>query len=197
MRLDSCKRMAGTLLLVGLYASLTPQLARAGTEPFLGQISWVAFNFAPQGWAPCQGQLLPINQNVPLFSLLGTTFGGDGVTTFALPDLRGRAPIHVSPQYGLGEQGGAETHTLSGNELPPHVHTFNVDPREATSAEPGPLLYPAKTSQGTSAYGSTANSSMPAAAIGTQGGGQPHENMKPFIAMTCIIALQGIYPVRD
>ena len=180
---------AALLLLIGYLA---PQNALA-TTPFLGEIRWVAFGFAPKGWALCNGQLLPINQNQALFSLLGTTFGGNGVTTFALPDLRSRAPIHVSPGYVLGSAGGEENHTLTLAELPPHTHALKADPREGTAAAPTGN-YPAKTSGGTSAYGSSVTGSLASDSIGATGGSQPHGNMKPYIILNCIIATQGIFP---
>jgi microcystin-dependent protein len=182
-------------LLLLLAGSLVPQQANA-TTPFLGEIRWVSFGFAPKGWAQCNGQLLPINQNQALFALLGTTFGGDGRTTFALPDMRSRAPIHVSPDYNLGSRGGEERHVLTFAELPSHTHAVNVDPREGTSAVPTGN-YPAKTSAGASAYGSTPSTTMATGSISNAGGGQAHENMKPFIALNCIIALQGIFPSQN
>jgi microcystin-dependent protein len=178
------------LLLVGVCSSQP-----VSADPFIGEIRWVSFGFAPRGWASCNGQFLPINQNQALFALLGTTFGGNGQTTFALPDMRSRAPIHVSPEFSLGGSGGEESHVLTMSELSSHTHDIKVDPKEGTSALPT-NNYPAKSSGGTSAYGSTPNAAMIAGAVAVQGG-QPHENMKPFITLNCIIALQGIFPSQN
>lgn len=184
--------------LLGLTGVLVSQQVRA-YEPFLGEIRWVTFNFAPKNWALCNGQYLSINQNQALFSLLGTTYGGNGTTTFALPDLRGRGPIHVGGGHVIGAQVGAETHTLTHAEMPSDTHALQVDSREATASAPTTTRYLAKTSTGTSAYGSTSSpgAALSASAISTVGGNQPHENMKPFIAMTCIISLQGIFPSQN
>lgn len=181
-------------MILFLLGSFIPQCAWA--MPFIGEIRWVSFGFAPRNWAQCNGQILPIVQNTALFSLLGTTYGGNGVTTFALPDMRSRAPIHVSPDYTLGEYGGEESHALTLAELPGHTHDVKVDSKEGTSVTPAGS-YPAKTSGGTSAYGSTSSATMAASSIANAGGGQPHENMKPFVTLNCIIALQGIFPSRD
>lgn len=191
------RRLASAVWLGMLGTALAPFNAAASNEPYLGEISWVAFNFAPKNWALCNGQLLPINQNQALFSLLGTTYGGNGQTTFALPDLRGRAPIHVGQGHSLGEMAGASTHTLSIAELPTHTHVVNVDAKEATVAVPGTSTVPAKTSAGTSAYGATATTTLRATAVTSLGGSQPHDNMKPHIAMTCIISLTGVFPSRN
>lgn len=200
MKFLQTKRLLGTVLLGVLGCTVAPlnALATAAT-PYLGEISWVAFSYAPQGWAQCNGQFLPINQNQALFSLLGTTYGGDGVTTFRLPNLQGRGPIHVGNGHVLGEMAGEENHTLTVNELPSHTHLVAVDPKEATLATPDTTTTAlAKTSSGSSAYATTSNATMAAAAVGTSvGGGQPHTNMKPYIALNCIIALQGIFPSQN
>lgn len=191
-------RLSCAVWLGMLGTVLAPPNAAATTSPYLGEISWVAFNFAPKNWALCNGQLLSISQNQALFSLLGTTYGGNGQTTFALPDLRGRAPIHVGQGHTLGEIGGAQTHTLNTAEMPTHTHTVAVDPKEATVATPGNTTFLAKTSAGTSAYATTTTpTSLAASAVTSQGGNQPHENMKPHIPMTCIISLTGIFPSRN
>jgi microcystin-dependent protein len=182
-------------LLLFLVSFTAPQRALAFT-PFIGEIRWVAFNFAPKGWAQCNGQLLPINQNPALFSLLGTTFGGNGLTTFALPDMRSRAPIHVSPNYTLGGIGGEESHTLTLAEIPAHTHTVTADPREGTAAGPTGNS-PAKTSDGTTAYGSSTTAQMAPGSVTNAGGGQAHQNMKPFITLNCIISLAGIFPSQN
>ena len=161
-------------------------------EPFLSEIRMMSFNFAPKGWAQCSGQLLPINQNQALFSLLGTTFGGDGRVNFGLPDLRGRTPIHVGAGHTLGERGGEQAHTLSIAELPQHVHAVNARATTAnatTSASNGFATAPAAI------YGDPKNLvAMDAAAVANVGGSQAHLNMQPFLTLSFCIALQGIFP---
>ncbi len=163
-------------------------------EPFLAEIRLMSFTFAPRGWAMCNGQLLPINQNQALFSLLGTTFGGDGRVNFALPDLRGRVPIHVGGGHTLGDRGGTQAHTLNIAELPRHTHAFQAAavPGERSAPEPGDL--PA-ASTGTSLYGGPTGlvPMSPGASLAT-GGSQAHPNMQPFLTITACIALQGIFP---
>lgn len=169
-------------------------------EPFLGEIKIVAFNFAPRGWAFCDGQILPINQNQSLYSLLGTMYGGDGRTTFALPDLRGRSPIHVGAADGgtnraLGSKAGEETHTLTGAETPAHTHPLNGTNDLATLNTPGGNV-PARG--GSNFYGDIPPATaMDAAAVSSTGGGQGHENMMPFLVLNFVIALQGIFPPRN
>lgn len=154
----------------------------------------MSFVFAPKGWALCNGQLLPINQNQALFSLLGTTFGGDGRVNFALPDLRGRTPIHVGSAHTLGERGGEQAHTLSIAELPTHVHTANATTSAATTSTPGSGVILAQ-STGSSLYAGASNlQSMSPAAIVNVGGSQAHLNMQPFLTLSFCIALQGIFP---
>jgi microcystin-dependent protein len=162
-------------------------------EPFLSEIRIFSFNFAPKGWALCNGQLLPINQNQALFSLLGTTFGGDGRVNFALPDLRARTPIHVGSGHTLGERGGQESHTLSIAELPEHTHAANATSSNASAAAPSSSLGYARS--GSQMYGESANLvSMAAQAVGNVGGNQAHLNMQPFLTVSFCIALQGIFP---
>lgn len=162
-------------------------------EPFLSEIRLMSFGFAPRGWATCDGQLLPINQNQALFSLLGTTFGGDGRVNFALPDLRGRTPIHVGSGHTLGERGGEQAHTLSIAEIPTHTHVANATSSNATSAAPSNSLGYARSA--TLMYGSpTSLVSMSPLAIGNVGGSQAHLNMQPFLTLNFCIALQGIFP---
>jgi microcystin-dependent protein len=163
-------------------------------EPFLSEIRIMSFNFAPKGWAQCNGQLLPINQNQPLFSLLGTTYGGDGRVNFALPDLRGRVPIHMGKSHTLGERGGEQAHTLSIAEIPTHTHVFNgsTNPAVANVAPGGNTL---GQSSGVFLYGAANNlAAMAPDAISNVGGSQAHLNMEPFLALTFCIALQGIFP---
>ncbi len=161
-------------------------------EPFLSEIRIMSFNFAPKGWALCNGQLLPINQNQALFSLLGTTFGGDGRVNFALPDYRGRVPIHVGSSFTLGERGGEEAHTLSISELPTHDHTASCNSAVGTSANPtnGILARAALNTYGAV----TSVAAMAAGTFSSVGGSQAHENRQPFLTLNFSIALQGIFP---
>ena len=162
-------------------------------EPFLSEIRIMSFVFAPKGWALCNGQLLPINQNQALFSLLGTTFGGDGRVNFALPDLRGRTPIHVGGGHTLGERGGEQAHTLSIAELPTHTHVLNGTSNDGNVVVPnGNLL--AKAAPANPYHTSTNLGAMNAASISNVGGSQAHLNMQPFLTLSFCIALQGIFP---
>ena len=161
-------------------------------EPFLSEIRIFSFSFAPQGWAQCNGQLLPINQNQALFSLLGTTYGGNGQTNFALPDLRGRVPMHVGNGLFLGQKAGEETHTLISNEMPLHTHQARASADGPTVTPPTNNFWASNT--GFTPYGKTADTAMSSEAIGNAGGSQPHENRSPFLTLNCCIALQGIFP---
>lgn len=163
-------------------------------EPFLSEIRIFSFGFAPKGWAMCNGQLLPINQNQALFSLLGTTFGGDGRVNFALPDLRGRVPIHVGNGHTLGEKGGEPAHTLSIAEIPTHTHTANATSATATTnVHNNTLLLGQSTAS--QLYTAAANFvAMAPNTLANVGGSQAHLNMQPFLALTFGIALQGIFP---
>ena len=165
-------------------------------EPFLSEIGIMSFVFAPKGWALCNGQLLPINQNQALFSLLGTTFGGNGQTTFALPDLRGQTPIHVGSGHTLGERGGAQAHTLSIAELPTHTHVTNGSSSTADAAVPGGnLLGVVDNTTFGNAYAAATNLvALNAQAVSNVGGSQAHLNMQPFLTLSFCIALQGIFP---
>lgn len=170
------------------------------SEPFLAEIRIVGFNFPPRGWATCDGQLLPINQNQSLYSLLGTTYGGDGRTTFALPDLRGRVPIHVGASDGvtheLGQRSGEETHALTSAEMPQHQHALQAS--SATANVPIPTSNVLAASAPTEQYGaSTDLGAMSGSTIGAVGGGQTHENMQPYLALNFVIALQGLFPSRN
>jgi microcystin-dependent protein len=160
-------------------------------EPFLSEIRIMSFVFAPKGWALCNGQLLPINQNQALFSLLGTTFGGDGRVNFALPDLRARVPIHVGSGHTLGERGGEQAHTLSIAELPTHTHVLNASNTNAATNSPnGGVL--ANT---TAVYHAPSNLvSLNPGSVTNVGGSQAHLNMQPFLTLSFCIALQGIFP---
>jgi microcystin-dependent protein len=161
-------------------------------EPFLSEIRLMSFSFPPKGWALCDGQLLPINQNQALFSLLGTTYGGDGQVNFALPDLRGRVPIHTGDGHTLGERAGEQAHTLSIAELPEHVHVANAASNAASTNVPSNTTY-----LGTQAnvYTPASNlTAMAAASVSNVGGSQAHLNMQPFLTLSFCIALQGIFP---
>jgi microcystin-dependent protein len=166
-------------------------------DPFVGQIMMVAFNFAPKGWALCNGQLLPIAQNTALFSLIGTYYGGDGRTTFALPNLQGRVPIHQgssvgTSNYAIGTSGGVEHVTLLVNNLPAHSHTANCNTALGSNSNPAKNFWAEAP-----AYATSANSQMAATAVGTTGGNQPVTVVQPFLCVNFIIALTGIYPARD
>jgi len=161
-------------------------------EPFLSEIRIMSFVFAPKGWALCNGQLMPINQNQALFSLLGTTFGGDGRVNFALPDLRGRTPIHVGSGHTLGEKGGEQAHTLSIAEIPTHVHVLQATNTDANRSDSpnNTILGPANN-----IYGPPVNlASINPATVANVGGSQAHLNMQPFLTLNLCIALQGIFP---
>lgn len=162
-------------------------------EPFLSEIRVMSFVFAPKGWALCNGQLLPINQNQALFSLLGTTFGGDGRVNFALPDLRGRTPLHVGSGHTLGERGGEQAHTLSVSELPTHTHVANATSSNSNATSPSSSVGYGRS--GTLMYGPASQlAAMSSAAISNTGGSQAHLNMQPFLTLSFCIALQGIFP---
>lgn len=166
------------------------------SEPYVGEIRLFAGNFAPQGWAFCDGQLLSIAQNVVLFDLIGTIYGGDGVSTFQLPDLRGRVPVHQGSGYVQGQQGGQETVTLAVAQMPAHRHAMNASPSPA-SATQGPSQVPG-SSAAMRLYGSGApNMTMASDALAPAGAGQPHENMPPFAALNYIISLFGIFPSQS
>lgn len=161
-------------------------------EPFLSEIRIFSFSFPPKGWALCNGQLLPINQNQALFSLLGTTFGGDGRVNFALPDLRARTPIHVDSGFTLGERGGEMAHTLALNELPTHTHIVSGSSYPGTSNQPQNKVL-ANNSSNT--YANASNLvALQSQSVGTVGGSQAHLNMQPFLTLSFCIALQGIFP---
>jgi len=174
-------------------------------EPFLSEIRIMGFNFAPRGWAQCDGQILPINQNQSLYSLLGTTFGGDGRTTFGLPDLRGRAPIHVGQLQGgsqrnLGSKSGEATHTLVTAEIPAHSHPAAASGANATTGMPMDQLFAIPTAGGGTPFAeqsSTPDVSMRNNMIVNEGGGQAHNNMQPYLALNFCIALQGTFPSRN
>lgn len=170
------------------------------SEPFLAEVRIVGFNFAPRGWAFCDGQILPINQNQSLYSLLGTIYGGDGRTTFALPDLRGRTPIHVGASFQQGQRGGEETHTLSVAEMPQHTHQAKASADLGSSASPQNNLWAQVTSTVGNLYADPGQSAPTDALnnpIANAGGGQPHDNLQPYLALNFCIALQGLFPSRN
>ena len=165
------------------------------SEPFLAEVRIVGFNFAPRGWAFCDGQILPINQNQSLYSLLGTTYGGDGRTSFALPDMRGRTPIHVGDGHTEGEKSGEETHTLSKAEMPAHNHKVKANSTAATANTPVSNVFATSTS---TVYEAANNlTSLSDLSVSTVGGSQAHDNMMPFITLNFCIALQGLFPSRN
>jgi microcystin-dependent protein len=165
-------------------------------EPFMSEIRIMSFGYAPQGWAMCNGQFLPINQNQALFSLLGTTYGGNGQTTFALPDLRDRTPIHVSSEHTLGEKAGEQSHTLSISELPAHVHLAVASSTTGTQVTPGGNIL--ANAAPNFLYGPVQNLTATSPQnVSNVGGSQAHNNMQPFLALNFCIALLGIFPSRN
>lgn len=169
------------------------------SSPYIGEIRLFGGNFAPQNWAFCDGRLIAISQNDALFALIGTTYGGDGQNTFALPDLRGRVPNHMGTSangspYVIGQSGGAETVTLSTAQIPAHAHTVEASPNAGTQAGPGGALL----AGGVSTYSPSApNVSLAPAAVQATGGSQPHTNFQPYLCVAFIIALFGVFPSRN
>lgn len=168
------------------------------SEPFLAEVRMVGFNFAPRGWAFCDGQILPINQNQSLYSLLGTTYGGDGRTTFALPDLRSRSPMHRGSGHVLGQKSGFETVTLSQAEMPNHNHVLRGRDTAATGFSPADNELANVDAAFDDVYApSGGNVNMASGTIANVGGGQAHNNMQPYLALNFCIALQGLFPSRN
>lgn len=164
-------------------------------DPYIGEIRMFGGNFAPVGWMFTNGQLLSISEYEALFNLIGTTYGGDGVQTFALPDLRGRIPIHQSNQYPIGQAAGTETVTLTTAQIPAHSHTLNGTNTEAESANPaGALFGGSADTMFYAPYNPGKSAVMNPAAVGPDGNSQPHDNMQPFLCVSFIIAVEGIYP---
>jgi len=170
-------------------------------DPFLGEIRTFGGNFAPVGWLPCDGRLLPISGNEALFTLLGTIYGGDGQTTFALPDLQGRAPVHRQQSgFSMGAKAGAETVTLTTQQIPAHTHLALATNQAGTSNKPTGALWAQPVPSGSPPpvtprlYSATKDGSMNAQAVQSSGGNQPHDNMMPYLAVTFIIAVEGIFP---
>ena len=161
--------------------------------PYIGEIRMFGGNFAPVGWAFCNGQTLSISQNSALFNLIGTTYGGDGTQTFNLPDLQGRLPVHQGPGFVIGTKAGSETVTLTGSQVPGHTHGAGAK-LQGTTNTPGGNVY---AGGGPSLYKTNPGAQMNAATIGPNAGGQPHDNMMPFLTVSFIIALEGIYPSQN
>jgi len=166
------------------------------STPFMGEIKLISWNFAPKGWAFCSGQFLPINQNQALFSILGTTYGGNGQTTFALPDMRGKVPIHTGPSSTLGQAGGQYAHTLTQSEMPQHIHFLQGSSNTDDFVAPGTNVI---SGVGTvPLYGPVANlTTLLPATVSNVGGSQPHQNVQPYTCVNFIIALQGIFPSQN
>jgi microcystin-dependent protein len=163
--------------------------------PFMSEVKICAFNFAPQGWAFCNGQFLPINQNQALFSLLGTMYGGNGQTTFALPDLRGRTAIHIGQGFTQGQAGGQETHTLTQSEMPTHIHFMSAVTEVGTTTAPSNNWLARSATEPYRAFSNP--TTMHPASITNYGGSQPHENRQPYLVLNFVIALQGAFPSRN
>jgi microcystin-dependent protein len=164
------------------------------SEPFIGEIKVISFNFPPKGWAFCNGQLLAINQNQALFSILGTMYGGNGQTNFALPNFQSRLPIHQGQGYNVGQNGGETAHTLTINELPAHNHPAQGNSTQNGSSPNGTVWAPADN---VLQYFPSPNTTMSPNAVGNAGGSQPHNNEAPYLVLSFIIALQGIFPSQN
>ena len=187
-----------SILTAAMLASVPTKQASAGIEPYLGEIMWVGFTFCPRGWLNADGQLLQIAQNTALYSLYGTTYGGDGRVTFGLPDLRGRVPMHTGNGPGLtgrpqGSRGGSETETLSVQQMPSHSHIINASQGASDDDASGSL--PGSPGR-TRIYDSAANTTMSAGMVANSGGGGAHNNMQPFLTLRACIAVQGTFPSR-
>lgn len=163
------------------------------SSPFIGEIRMFAGNFAPVGWAFCNGALIPISENDALFNLIGTTYGGDGQSTFALPNLQSRVPVHVGPGFVLGQTGGVETVTLTTNQIPSHTHAPLCNSGPGNQQSPSNGVWAAPTT-GTMYSNAAPTLPMAAGAIGSEGGSQPHDNMVPFLVVNFIISMFGVFP---
>ncbi|MGE5343163.1 MAG: phage tail protein [Candidatus Omnitrophota bacterium] len=166
------------------------------SEPFLSEIKMCAFNFAPTGWATCDGQVMNIQQNQALYALIGTFYGGNGTTSFQLPDLRGRTPLHMSPSYGIGTNGGNESVTLTTAQIPAHTHTFQTNAVTPTANLPTSNVV-AKSSAGYQTYGDVANLTAMNAGCLSSVGGSSHSNVQPTLVVNFCIALSGVWPSRS
>ena len=167
------------------------------SEPFLAEIRIVGFNFAPKGWAFCDGQILPINQNQSLFSLLGTVYGGDGRTSFALPELRGRTPIHVGSSNRQGQKSGVETVTLSAAQMPNHTHAPQGSTTTVDSNDPTGRVVGGNDGKPYHSFSAATATNMASDMIANAGGGQSHDDMQPYLVLNFCIALQGSFPSRN
>jgi len=186
-----------SLISAALFSTSVFSVSSAqASEPYLGQIEYYAFNFSPRGWTTCAGQILPINQNQSLYSLLGTTYGGDGRTSFALPDMRGRTPIHPNGSFQLGQRSGEETHSLNISEMPSHTHLLQATTNNGNQTTPtgNTMAFDAPDETYSDA---TPNVTMHNSSIGTTGRGQGHNNMPPYLVINCNIAIQGLFPSRN
>ena len=166
-------------------------------EPFLGEVRLFGFGFAPKNWALCNGQLMPVNQYQALFSLLATTYGGDGRTTFGLPNMQGRVPVHVGRGFNQGAIGGEAGHVLTTNEIPPHSHQAYATSNVAPTTSPSPTVMLAQSTAANLYAPATSTAGMAANAIASVGGSQPHDNQQPYLAINFCIALWGIFPSRN
>jgi microcystin-dependent protein len=165
------------------------------SDPYVGEIKLFGFHFPPRGWALCNGQLLPINQNQALFTILGTTYGGDGRTTFALPDLRGRTPLHMGNGVTLGQSAGEENHTLTQLEMPAHIHQVQGSPAEATEAAPTGAVW--GLTNRNPFKNAASDTTLNLGSMSTAGSSQAHPNMQPYLTLNFCIATTGIFPTRD
>jgi microcystin-dependent protein len=165
------------------------------SEPFLGEIKIISWNFAPKGWAFCDGQLLPINQNQALFAVFGTTYGGNGQETFGLPNLQGRTPLHVGNGFVLGQAAGEQAVTLNVSQIPQHTHVTVASSAQATLSGASGNLWCAHSTD--NPYSTTAGSAMAPSTISLIGGNQAHDNMSPYLVLNFIVALQGIFPTQN
>ncbi len=171
-------------------------------DPYIGQLTTFGGNFAPRGWAECDGQLLSISQYSSLFSILGTTYGGDGVSTFGLPDLRGRIALHAGQgaglsYYRLGAKGGTETVTLTTNQISSHSHSYNANSATMASGTPQGNSLPTPGGKKTPYTANAPNTTMASGCVSNTGGGQSHNNLQPYLVLTRLIALEGVYPSRS
>ena len=195
------KHMISSVVAATMLAAVPVKQASAGFEPFIGEIMWVGYTFCPRGWAEAQGQLLPISENIALFSLYGTTYGGDGRTTFALPDLRGRVSVGQGTGPGLtqrreGQSMGSETETLTAQQMPSHNHLINASQGAAYGDPAGSILGGPGRTRIYDAPG-TASTTLDNSAVNNTGGGLPHNNMQPSVVLRACVALVGIFPSRN
>jgi len=182
------------ILAIALLVTLSAKMSAQAMEPYLGQIMWVPYNFVPRGWAECKGQYLSISQYPSLFSLMGTKFGGNGTTNFALPDMQNRTIIGASQNYPVGTASGESSVTLNTGQLPTHTHNVNAVKLEGNTHLPTGNFHANTKAQDPEYSDANANTTMSTQMIGITGEGQPHNNMQPYGTLKCIIALQGIFP---